>query len=151
MNAADIHAAIMRDIFRPGAWVYLREFRAGTGWGANANRYLDAWAIQPWPSSGMGIVGIEIKTSRPDWMRELKGPMKRDPALRISNQFYFAAPHCMLVESEIPTECGLIEVWADGTAHITAEAPWRECLPTWPFVASLARRVAELTAHVTAP
>lgn len=142
MTTNEVHDAIRRDIFKSGRWVYLREFRAGTGWSATSNRFLDAWAIQPWPSTGMGIVAIEIKVSRSDWLRELGKPGKRDSALRISNQFYFVAPLGVIVQSEVPDECGLIVV--SETATILAEAPWRDVLPTWPFVASLARRCEEL-------
>jgi hypothetical protein len=140
MTANDIHAAIQKDILR-GNYAYLREFRAGTGYSSASNRYLDAWAIQLYPSQPMLAVGIEIKLSRVDYRRELRTPMKRDSALRICNAFYFAAPVGIIGEQDLPEEAGLIEVSQNGEAHRVVEAPHRE-IGAWtlPFIASLARR-----------
>jgi hypothetical protein len=87
--------------------------------------------------------GIEIKVSRSDFMREMKKPIKRDAALRLCNQYYFAAPKGLLVEADLPDESGLIEIDPlTGKAAVTAEAPFRETgVATWAFVASLARRI----------
>lgn len=124
---------------------YIEEFRAGTGYAAGSERYLDAWAIGCYPSGGMVKTAIEIKISRSDFKREIRKPAKRDSALRISNEFYFAGPKGMILESELPEECGLIEVCSlTGKASITHEAPFREtCVPSWIFVASLARRASK--------
>ncbi len=154
MNSENIHAAL-KDLFGAGGHetVYLKEFRAGTGFGAFAERYLDAWIMDTFPSSGLTKTAIEIKVSRSDFTREKRSPMKRDSALRISNHFYFAAPKGMLSESDIPDECGLIEIereFPEGKegeffkAEIVVRAPYREC-PTasWVFLASIARRAAK--------
>lgn len=146
MTSADIHKAL-ESFFTAlsGGIVYIREFRAGTGYASGSERYLDGWAIGCYPSSGMVKTAIEIKVSRSDFCRELKKPFKRDSALRISNEFYFAAPAGLIKEAELPEECGLIEVAEDGIARIAVDAPYRECpVATWPFVASLARRAARV-------
>lgn len=148
ITSTDIHKAL-RELFASqgdGA-AYVPEFRAGTGYSAQSSRYLDAWVIGCYPSSGMVKTAVEIKISRSDFTRELKQPMKRDSALRISNLFYFAAPKGLIAEKDLPDECGLIEVnLATGKAEITVEAPYRECgVPSWVFVASLARRAAKST------
>ena len=147
MIAADIHAALQK---MPGIFgnPYLKEFRAGTGLGAGSERYLDAWTIQPYPSLPMVRTAIEIKVTRGDFTKEKRRPMKRDAAMRIANEFYFAAPKGLLTESDLPEDAGLIEVNDAGEASITVSAPWRDNLPTWPFVASLARRVYELEQQV---
>jgi hypothetical protein len=83
--------------------------------------------------------------------------------LRYSNEFYFVAPAGLLDASEIPIECGLIEVgsFAQGDrqsafipmggfihfdvnhrscCRITVPAPWRDTPgPTWHFVAGMLR------------
>ena len=143
MTALEIHDAIQAHVFK-GDYAYLREFRAGTGYSETSNRYLDAWAIQCFPSKPMLAIGIEVKVSRGDFNGELRRPTKRDSALRITNQFYFAAPLGLIRPTEIPPEAGLIEVDASGIARITLEAPHREVYGwTLPFVASLARRVQQ--------
>jgi hypothetical protein len=93
----------------------------------------------------------------------MKQPLKRRIGLRYSNEFYFVAPARLLSTSEIPIECGLVEVgfFAEedresiltpigGLIHfdmdhhaqcrITVPAPWRETPgPTWQFVAGMLR------------
>lgn len=144
MNSAAIHKAL-RELYPPGAHAYIQEFRAGTGYSDSSNRYLDAWIISCFPSSGLVRTAIEIKISRSDFTRELKQPMKRDSALRLCNEFYFAAPKNLIGESELPDEAGLIEVDPlTGKATVKHDAPYRETSPaTWAFVASLARRMAD--------
>src|SRR5580765_8013259 len=119
-----IHQALMK-LFPVGAFAYIPEFRAGTGFSTDSNRYLDAWVIGCFPSSGLVRTGIEIKVSRSDFLREIKNPMKRDSALRLCNEFYFATPTGLIFENELPDECGLIEV--EGfSATIRHKAPYRE-------------------------
>lgn len=148
MTSTEIHAAIQRDLYPSGIgrYAYIKEFRAGTGYASASERYLDAWVMQCWPSGPMLAIGIEIKISRSDWAREIRKPMKRDSALRITNQFYVAAPTGMITEAELPNEAGLIEVEELAGVHfkasIVVQAPHREFDFTWPFIASLARRVA---------
>lgn len=151
MTSDDIHSAL-RVLFNVGGHetVYFKEFRAGTGYAPGSERYLDAWVMDTFPSSGMTKTAIEIKVSRSDFLREKKSPMKRDSALRISNHFYFCAPAGLLTVRDLPDECGLIEVVEsfDGdltkpifTARFAVDAPFRECPgASWLFVASLARR-----------
>lgn len=67
----------------------------------------------------MKRVCYEVKTSRADYLNELKRPLKRRIGMRYSNEFYFVVPAAMLSIAEVPPECGLIEV---GTA--TSEE-WR--------------------------
>lgn len=139
MTSQEIHVALKKMFL--GGFVYIQEFRAGTGYSDASNRYLDAWVMQIYPSKPMTALAIEIKVSRADFCAEIKRPLKRDSALRISNQFYFAAPVGIIRDCELPEECGLIEVDLVGTARIICDAPHREFIPNLPFVASLARRV----------
>ena len=126
-------------------WAFIVELRTGTGHGHWSDKYIDLFAINCYPSKGNHKIAFEIKTSRSDFLREMKKPLKRHPALMISNQFYFAAPKGMLKHEEIPQEAGLVEVGTEGAVVITVAAPVREAYPpTWPLVASIARRVNQL-------
>jgi hypothetical protein len=58
----------------------------------------------------MKRVCYEVKTSRADFLCELKQPLKRRIGLRYSNEFYFVTPAGLLNTSELPIECGLVEV-----------------------------------------
>jgi hypothetical protein len=144
-------------------WLFLRELRVGTGRRNSSAQRLDAFALNCFPHLAMKRVCYELKTSRADYLGELKRPLKRRIGMRYSNEFYFVVPAEMLSIAEVPPECGLIEV---GTATfeewralikrhagffafdptrgeycmVTVPAPWRDTPgPTWEFVAAMLR------------
>jgi hypothetical protein len=144
-------------------WIFLRELRVGTGFRNGAAQRLDAFALNCFAHTSMKRVCYEVKTSRADFLCEMKQPLKRRIGLRYSNEFYFVAPAGLLSTSEIPIECGLVEVGlfaeedrqsvfapTGGFIHfdvdhqaycrITVPAPLRETPgPTWQFVAGMLR------------
>lgn len=144
-------------------WLFLRELRVGTGYRNSAAQRLDAFALNCLPHLSMKRVCYEVKTSRADFLGELRRPLKRRMGMRYSNEFYFVTPGGLLKTGEIPVECGLIEA---GTATpeewqqmlkrqagffyyepetsryclLTVPAPWRDTPgPTWQFVAAMMR------------
>jgi len=144
-------------------WLFLRELRVGTGRRNGSAQRLDAFALNCFPHLAMKRVCYEVKTSRADYLSELKRPLKRRIGMRYSNEFYFVVPAGMLSIAEVPPECGLIEV---GTATfeewkvlikrhagffafdpdrgeycmVTVPAPWRDTPgPTWELVAAMLR------------
>ena len=142
-------------------WIFLRELRVGTGYQRNSAQRLDAFVLNCYAHTSMRRVCYEIKTSRADFLCELKHPLKRRIGLRYSNEFYFVTPSGLLDISEVPVECGLIEIEVgcigsqnsaqrgpETFSHFASEqqaycrvvvpAPWRETPgPTWQFVASM--------------
>jgi hypothetical protein len=60
----------------------------------------------------MKRVCYEVKTSRADFLFELKRPLKRRIGMRYSNEFYFVTPAELVTPSEIPPECRLLVVTA---------------------------------------
>jgi len=165
----DTSAALLLDIVEramhaaPSEWLFLRELRVGTGRrNGNAQR-LDAFALNSLPHTAMKRVCYEVKTSRADFLAELKRPLKRRIGMRYSNEFYFVTPARLVEVAEIPPECGLIEAglatpeeWRllisrqagffsfdPGTRQycmIAVPAPWRDTTgPTWQLVAAMLR------------
>ncbi|HSU30562.1 MAG TPA: hypothetical protein VLJ11_04955 [Bryobacteraceae bacterium] len=148
---------------RSSEWIFLRELKVGTGFSSSAAQRLDAFALNCYAHTSMKRVCYEVKTSRADFLCEMKHPLKRRIGLRYSNEFYFVTPAGMLATSEIPIECGLIEIGVfkdegrnsmlarfEDFAHfntdhniycrVTVQAPWRETPgPTWQFVAGMLR------------
>jgi hypothetical protein len=143
-------------------WIFLRELRVGTGFQGSAAQRLDGFALNCFPHTAMKRICYEVKTSRADFLAELKHPLKRRIGLRYSNEFYFVTPAGLLKHSELPIECGLIEaspfrgdtggVLSPGEplahfdpAHrvflrVVVPAPWRDTPgPTWQFVAGMLR------------
>jgi len=144
-------------------WIFFRELRVGTGHRNGSLQRLDAFALNCLPHTAMKRICYEVKTSRADFLCELRNPLKRRMGLRYSNEFYFVTPARIVEVSEVPAECGLIEAgtathadWKelfprhsgffcyDADAHtycmITIPAPWRETPgPTWQLVAAMLR------------
>ena len=147
----------------PAEWLFLRELRVGTGRQNSGAQRLDAFALNTLPHMAMKRVCYEAKTSRADFLSELKRPLKRRIGMRYSNEFYFVAPADLVRITEIPPECGLVEAgyatfaeWKELIARhagffnynpdtraycmITVPAPWRDTPgPTWQLVAAMLR------------
>jgi len=144
-------------------WLFLRELRVGTGHRNHSLQRLDAFALNCLPHLAMKRVCYELKTSRADFLCELRRPLKRRIGMRFSNEFFFVTPAGMLSLDEVPTDCGLIEMGRattedskrlirshTGFFHIdpedgayclvTVPAPWRDTpAPTWQFTAAMLR------------
>jgi hypothetical protein len=157
--------AIVERALHPAAseWLFLRELRVGTGRQNGGAQRLDAFALPTLPHTAMKRVCYEVKTSRADFLCELKHPLKRRIGMRYSNEFYFVTPAALMNISEIPSECGLVEAgyatfaeWKELISRhagffnyhpetraycmITVPAPWRDTPgPTWQLVAAMMR------------
>lgn len=125
----------------PSMWAFFEEVRIGTGFTKDSEQRLDAWAICYLPSKRNVTRAFEIKVSRSDYFSEIKKPRKRRAGLRLSNEFYFVVPKGLVSATEVPPECGLIEVGKTGALNVKIAAPYRECSPSWLFLASLCRRM----------
>lgn len=98
-----------------GEWVFFREV-----W------RIDAFAIRCWDSGiGHRRIAFEVKTSRSDFLAEMRKPSKRREALAISHQFFFVVPKGLVRPDEIPPECGLMVVDGDQRVRIVKHAPVR--------------------------
>jgi hypothetical protein len=89
--------------------LFLRELRVGTGRQNGGAQRLDAFALNRLPHMSMKRVCYEVKTSRADFLSEIKRPIKRRIGMRYSNEFYFVTPAALVNIQEIPSECGLVE------------------------------------------
>lgn len=132
----------LKDRYCPPEWIFFGELRAGSGHGYGADHRIDAWAMNCYPSKKLAKLAFEIKVSRADFLREMARPRKREFALSVSNQFYFVTPPGLVMAGELPHDCGLMVVNADGEIKIVQPAPERLCdRPSWLFIASLGRRI----------
>ena len=147
----------------PSEWLFFRELRVGTGRQNGGAQRLDAFALNTLPHTAMKRVCYEVKTSRGDFLSELKRPLKRRIGMRYSNEFYFVTPANLVNAAEIPADCGLVEAghatfaeWKHLISRhagffnfdpeqraycmITVPAPWRDTPgPTWQLVAAMLR------------
>jgi len=144
-------------------WLFFRELRVGTGRQNGGAQRLDAFALNTLPHTAMKRVCYEVKTSRGDFLSELKRPLKRRIGMRYSNEFYFVTPADLVSAAEIPADCGLVEAghatfaeWKHLISRhtgffnydpvrraycmITIPAPCRDTPgPTWQLVAAMLR------------
>jgi hypothetical protein len=74
----------------PSEWLFFRELRVGTGRQNDGAQRLDAFALNTLPHTAMKRVCYEVKTSRGDFLSELKRPLKRRIGMRYSNEFYLS-------------------------------------------------------------
>ncbi|KKL10407.1 hypothetical protein LCGC14_2556130 [marine sediment metagenome] len=153
-TTADILSAIRR-LHLGNQWAFFEELRIGTGYGQGREQRMDAFACGLW-SKNWGSMAYEVKTTRADFRREIKAPLKRRMALRYSNLYWFVTPQGLTEPSELPIETGLMEVhWATVSyyserkegwiAKVVVPAPWRDVPPpTWSLFCAVARRVASI-------
>lgn len=138
----------------PPGWVFLTEVRsrAGLAW----ERYIDAFAMNLWPSMKHVRIAYEVKASRNDWLRELRLPTnlvglrqiqwkpKCEHAVALSNRFYFVLAEGVWRPQDramLPKGTGVKVVCADGTrSRNLVRAPTRQLGPIPDgFVAMLLR------------
>jgi hypothetical protein len=156
--AADLMIAVVQRTLHANRseWLFFRELRTGTGRRNGGAQRLDAYALNCLPHMAMKRVCYEMKISRADFLLEMRQSLKRRLGMRYSNEFYFVTPAGLAQTSEIPNDCGLIEVGGReliGGARVFGHdpetrlysavripAPWRETPgPTWELLAAMVR------------
>jgi hypothetical protein len=88
--------------------VFIPECKDGPTW-LKKHRRLDAWTMKKSWKNPL-TCGYEIKVTRSDFLQDKKWP----EYLPLCNQFYFVTPPKLLRPSEIPEDCGLMEVASTG-------------------------------------
>jgi len=76
-----------------------------------------------WPSRGLELTGVEIKSSRSDWLAELKNPSKAEAVCRYCDHWYvLAAADGIVRDDELPPTWGLM-VKARAGVRVVRQAP----------------------------
>lgn len=121
--------------------VLVFELHTNTGYAHGEPSKIDAFHMACRPSENLARTAYEVKASRSDFQREVKQPLKRRAALRVSNFFYFVTPPGLVRPEDVPLECGLLEL-AEGRLQTVVRAPHRDGLPpSWLFFAAFSRRL----------
>ncbi len=142
----EVHAALLRQ-FPKGQYALLDEVRDEAGHAAN--RSADAIAMGLWPSRGIHLHGIEIKSQRGDWLNELKNPAKAENIFQYCDKFWLLATNQAVVMnvSEIPASWGYLLM--DGRKTVVVkEAPLqnpKELSRT--FFAAIIKRAVDRMIH----
>lgn len=152
MDINEVLAALTAHHNPDKGWVTVPEVTVSAGWGdkrlwpehlrSRVAQRLDLFVMGTWASNRYEQIVYEVKTSRSDFLRELRQPAKREVGMALSHRFFFATPPGLCDPGEIPDGCGLVEV-VDGRVRVRRRAPRRPdpLLPV-PFVASVLRTAA---------
>jgi len=123
---------------------FIAEFRGGTGWARESRA--DAIAIDTWPSHGLELIGFELKTSRQDWLREVKQPDKCDAIKQFCDRWYVVVNNdydVLRYHEEVPKDWGVMAMTYTGKIEVKKEAPKLAPVPIDRlFLASLMRLAA---------
>jgi len=141
-TAADVVAALRRK-YPAEAYALVEEVGNSTGF--RCRRHADVVLVGLWPSRGLEIVGIEVKVSRGDWIRELQDPGKADPIAKFCDNWIVATGSPGIVKlDELPINWGLLELDTAGRLQCAKVPVLMKPEPVdRGFVAALVRRIVE--------
>ncbi|HSN72088.1 MAG TPA: hypothetical protein VLT59_11290 [Steroidobacteraceae bacterium] len=124
-------------------WLVIDELRDATGFASRCAT--DVIAIGMYKSRNFEFHGIEIKTSRSDWLHDLNNPAKNDTVAAQCDFWWIAADKGVVKADELPDGWGLYTPSGSGL-RATVRARRRNNPPvfTRPLVASLLQRVQQL-------
>jgi hypothetical protein len=111
--------------------------------GVARERRADFIAVRMWGNARTGpAMGFEIKTTRQDFMNELKDPTKRAPMEELCNACYFVAPSKIFDPSELPAGWGWLEIQRKGL-RMKREAQFRKGPPSPLFLHAVMKRMLD--------
>lgn len=114
--------ALLRERYPAPEYAFLSHVRNSTGF-ARTTRTADALAFGLWKSRGHYLTGFEIKSSRGDWLRELKDPAKADEIAAYCEMWIVVTGGPDIIRAgELPPKWGHITVDAKGALR-TDKAP----------------------------
>lgn len=134
--------SLLEKRFPASEYALLAEVRDKAG--TSASRSADGIAVGLWPSRGLEVIGLEIKSFRGDWLRELKNPAKAENIFQYCDRWYLVtADETVAKIEEIPAAWGWLN--CKGNRVMTMkEAP---TCPSKPldrhFVAAMLKRACQ--------
>lgn len=97
---------LLKRKFPDGQYVLLQEVSDKAGF---RNGSCDFMSVGLWPSRGLEITGIEFKSYRNDWLRELKDPAKAEAFYKHCDRWYLLISNETIAKlEEIPPTWGLM-------------------------------------------
>lgn len=138
---------VMRKSFPSDQYTLLQEVRDKAG--HYASRSADFITIGLWPSRGLHMNGYELKSSRSDWLNELKKPEKAENIFQYCDHFYLLTNGDGIAKpEEIPTTWGWVSIEKN---RLVTKKPAPKLQPkpiTNHFLAALMKRATDKTNYV---
>lgn len=143
MNRSELRD-ILRKRYPTKEYALMEEVRDKAGF--DASRSADFMVMNLWPSRGLHLEGIELKSYRSDWLSELKKPEKAEAIFQHCDFFWLLTENDTVAKlDEIPTNWGWLLV-KNGKIFVQKEAPKLEPRPLpRSFLAALLKRATDKT------
>jgi hypothetical protein len=113
---------------------------------ADGARRADAIAIALWASRGMEMHGFEVKSSRSDWLRELKEPAKAETMFNLCDRWWLltdSADGEIVRDGELPPTWGWLELRGKCLRAVVKAPKLTPRERPWSFVCRLLRKCHE--------
>lgn len=115
--------------------------------GHSRSRSMDFMVINLWNSRGLAVTGIEKKTNRGDWLKELKTPEKQENHFKHCDYFYLLTDKEGVAKlDEIPVTWGWYHITEKGILKTLKPAPKLNPIPIGrSLLCAMLRRAADKT------
>jgi len=141
MNTGELKQFVAARFCAP-AYGLLWEVGNSTGFGCN--RHCDGLAMSLWPSRGLELIGLELKVSRGDWVKELKAPEKAEAIARFCDKWYLVVSDTDFVKpGELPAAWGLLAPRGKSLTTIKEATHLSPVPVTRNFLAAIFRQATE--------
>lgn len=119
---------VLRFKFPANEYVLIEEVSDASGF--SRSRSLDFMLINLWQSRGLAVTGIERKSNRGDWLKELKQPEKQENHFKYCDYFYLLTDKEGVAKiEEIPENWGWYFINDKGILKTMKAAPKLNPLP----------------------
>lgn len=139
---------VLRNKFPAEEYVLLAEVSDASGF--SRSRSLDYMLVNLWQSRGLAITGIEKKSHRSDWLKELKTPAKQENHFKHCDYFYLLTDRENVAKiEEIPISWGWYHITEKGILKTMKSAPKLDSTPVGrSLLCAMLRRAADKTGFV---
>lgn len=140
---------ILLKSFPASQYALMPEVRDAAGYGAS--RSADFLIMGLWPSRGLDLIGVERKSYRGDWIKELKTPAKAENIYQYCDRWYLLTDNENVAKiEEIPASWGWMHIDEKGKLKTFKEAPKLLATPiSRSFLACILKRAAAKEGWVT--
>lgn len=130
-----------------GEFVIMAEVSDKAGFGrSNSADYI---VVGLWPSRGLPVIGIELKSFRGDWLKEIKNPAKAENIYQYCDNFYLLTTDESIAKiEEIPITWGWLSIKGE-KIKVIKEAPLLTPKGlSKSFVACMLKRASDKSSYV---
>jgi hypothetical protein len=138
---------ILRKRYPEREYALMEEVSDRAGFGRS--RSADYIIMNLWPSRGLSLHGIELKSYRSDWLNELKKPEKAENIFQYCDYFWLlTTEESIAKENEIPEKWGWMNI-KGGKIFTIKEAPKLTPKPiSRDFLACLLKRSSDKSGYI---